>query len=52
LFDKDSAMNGLIAKVRRFLVSGNGPTARYVLKLAPIIAACVTIGALSGSCWA
>lgn len=37
-------MNGMIAKVRRFLVSEDGPTAvEYAVMLALIVVACVTI---------
>ena len=37
-------MNGVIAKVRRFLVSEDGPTAvEYAVMLALIVVACVTI---------
>jgi pilus assembly protein Flp/PilA len=37
-------MNGLSSKVRRFLVSEDGPTAvEYAVMLALIIMACVTI---------
>ena len=43
-------MNGLIAKVRRFVVSRNGPMAiECALKVALIIVAWVTIGTLSGN---
>jgi pilus assembly protein Flp/PilA len=37
-------MNGVFAKVRRFLVSEDGPTAvEYAVMLALIVVACVTI---------
>ena len=37
-------MSGMISKVRRFLVSEDGPTAvEYAVMLALIIVACVTI---------
>jgi pilus assembly protein Flp/PilA len=37
-------MSGLVSKVRRFLVSEDGPTAvEYAVMLALIIVACVTI---------
>ena len=43
-------MNGLIAKVRRFVVSRNGPMAiELAMKVALIIVAWVTIGSFSGS---
>ena len=37
-------MNGVISKVRRFLVSEDGPTAvEYAVMLALIVVACVTV---------
>ena len=37
-------MNGMISKVRRFLVSEDGPTAvEYAVMLALIVVACVTV---------
>jgi pilus assembly protein Flp/PilA len=48
-------MNDLVAKVRRFLVSEDGPTAvEYAVMLALIIVACVTVvknlgGSISGT---
>jgi hypothetical protein len=46
-------MNGMIAWIRRLVVSGNGPTAlKLALEAARIIVACVTVGALGGGFWA
>jgi hypothetical protein len=43
-------MNGMIARVRRFVVSERGPTAiKIALEVARIIVAWVTIGTLGGS---
>ncbi len=37
-------MNGLVSKMRRFLVSEDGPTAvEYAVMLALILVACITI---------
>jgi pilus assembly protein Flp/PilA len=41
---KESKMNSVIARVQRFLVSEDGPTAvEYAVMLALIVVACVTI---------
>ena len=43
-------MNGVLAKVRRFLVSEDGPTAvEYAVMLALIVAVCVPIVKTLGS---
>jgi pilus assembly protein Flp/PilA len=48
---KELRMSGAIAKVRRFLVSEDGPTAvEYAVMLALIVVACITvIGSLQKS---
>jgi hypothetical protein len=52
LFDKDFAMNAVIAKLRRLLLSDVGPAAiGTAVRLALMIVACFSMGTLDGGAW-